>query len=123
MRFTQRTVILITVAIAGLASAATTMATAASASVAASTADAASCGVTATIPVGAGPIGVATDPKTNTIYVTNGPADTVSVINGNTNTVTARGQHGQQHGVGDRFLPPVTSAQAIEPRSNMPSNA
>jgi YVTN family beta-propeller protein len=29
------------------------------------------------------------DPMTNTIYVTNGPADTVAVINGNKNTVTA----------------------------------
>src|SRR5689334_8480592 len=89
MRSTQRMVIPLIAAVAGLASAATAMAPAASASVAAGTAGAGSCGVAATIPVGAGPIGVATDPRTNTIYVTNGPADTVSAISGNTNTVTA----------------------------------
>ncbi len=45
--------------------------------------------VTATIPVGGVPFGVAVDPKTNTIYVTNHFSDTVSVISGRTNTVTA----------------------------------
>ena len=44
--------------------------------------------VTATIPVGSGPFGVAANPKTGTIYVTNFD-NTVSVINGRTNTVTA----------------------------------
>jgi YVTN family beta-propeller protein len=45
--------------------------------------------VTATIPVGRIPQGVAADTKTNTIYVTNALGNTVSVISGRTNTVTA----------------------------------
>ena len=38
--------------------------------------------VTATIPVGSRPGGVAADPETGTIYVTNLASDTVSVIAG-----------------------------------------
>ena len=38
--------------------------------------------------VGAIPVGVAVNPNTNTIYVTNRADDTVSVIDGKTNTVT-----------------------------------
>jgi YVTN family beta-propeller protein len=47
--------------------------------------------VTATIPVGTyiSPLEVAVNPKTNTAYVTNSHGDTVSVISGRTNTVTA----------------------------------
>src|SRR5581483_6117175 len=52
--------------------------------------------VTATVPVGAEPVGVAADPTTHTVYVTNtgGATDavggnTVAVIDGITNTVTA----------------------------------
>jgi YVTN family beta-propeller protein len=45
--------------------------------------------VTATIPVGSGPEGVAADPAAGTVYVTNYGADTVSVINMATNAVTA----------------------------------
>ena len=47
--------------------------------------------VTATIKTGIGsnPRGVAVDPVTDTIYVTNQSSNTVSVINGATNTVTA----------------------------------
>ena len=45
--------------------------------------------VTDTIGVGAGPSAVAADPATDTVYVTNSAAGTVSVINGLTNTVTA----------------------------------
>jgi YVTN family beta-propeller protein len=47
--------------------------------------------VTATIPVGTyiSPLEVAVNPKTNTTYVTNSHGDTVSVISGRTNTVTA----------------------------------
>jgi YVTN family beta-propeller protein len=50
--------------------------------------------VTATVAVGDGPDAVAVHPKTHTIYVTNNgsvgaPGNTVSVINGRTNTVTA----------------------------------
>jgi YVTN family beta-propeller protein len=45
--------------------------------------------VTATIPVGSGPGGVAADRKTKTIYVANDFSSTVSVISGRTNTVTA----------------------------------
>ena len=42
-----------------------------------------------TIPVGLGPIRVATNPQTNTIYVTNNSDGTVSVINGKKNRVVA----------------------------------
>jgi YVTN family beta-propeller protein len=45
--------------------------------------------VTATIPVGNSPFGLAVNPATNTIYVGNGLDDTVSVIDGANNTVTA----------------------------------
>src|SRR5713226_428917 len=91
MRFTQRAVILATAAVAALAPAAATTAAAASASPAKSTADAAPpvIRVTATIPVGGFPVGVAADPRTNSIYVTNNFDNTVSVISGRTKTVTA----------------------------------
>src|SRR5690348_14355229 len=42
-----------------------------------------------TITVGSGPIAVAVNPKTDTIYVVNRGSNSVSVINGATNTVTA----------------------------------
>lgn len=45
--------------------------------------------MTATIPVGSGPLGVAADPLTNTVYIANVTDNTVSVINGKTNAVTA----------------------------------
>ena len=45
--------------------------------------------VTATVPVGNYPFGVAYDSANNDIYVTNQPSGDVSVINGSTNTVTA----------------------------------
>ena len=45
--------------------------------------------VTATIPVGSGPDGVAVDPAAGTVYVTNYGDGTVSVIDAATNTVTA----------------------------------
>jgi YVTN family beta-propeller protein len=45
--------------------------------------------VIATIPVGTVPMGVATTPRTNTIYVTNSVDNTVSVISGRTNKVVA----------------------------------
>src|SRR5579859_7805913 len=48
-----------------------------------------SISVIATIPVGASPDGVAANRKTDVVYVTDGSAGTVSVINGRTNTVTA----------------------------------
>ncbi len=41
------------------------------------------------VAVGGGPLGVAVDPGTRTIYVANGFDDTMSVIDGKTNTVTA----------------------------------
>jgi YVTN family beta-propeller protein len=44
--------------------------------------------VTATVPVGKSAFGVAVDPGTHTVYVTNG-LDTVSVIDASTRTVTA----------------------------------
>src|SRR5438876_8321881 len=45
--------------------------------------------VVATIPVGAEPYAVAVNPVTNKIYVANTGSDSVSVIDGNTNTVTS----------------------------------
>jgi DNA-binding beta-propeller fold protein YncE len=71
MRFTKRAVTVIAVTIAALAPLAVT--TTASASLALSTAQSgtAAISVTATIPVGASPVGVAVDPATNTIYVVN----------------------------------------------------
>ena len=45
--------------------------------------------VTATVPVGKGPVGVAVDPGTHTAYVANTGDGTVSVIDGSTRTVTA----------------------------------
>jgi len=45
--------------------------------------------VTATVPVGHKPIGVAVNPGTNRIYVANNHSDNVSVIDGETDTVTA----------------------------------
>jgi len=45
--------------------------------------------VTATIPVGSWPAGVAVNPLTNTIYVTNYGGPSLSIINGATNVVTA----------------------------------
>jgi YVTN family beta-propeller protein len=42
-----------------------------------------------TIPVGSGPYGVAVNPSTNTVYVANTSNNSVSVINGSTNTVTS----------------------------------
>ena len=51
---------------------------------------AASCfRVSATIHVAPEPFGVAVNLATNTIYVTNGNQNTVSVINGQTNKITA----------------------------------
>ena len=82
MRCTHAAVSLITVAIAALAPTASTVASAASA-------PAAPIKVTATIRVGRFPVGVAADPRTNTIYVANTLSNTVSVISGRTNTVTA----------------------------------
>src|SRR5262249_28772607 len=87
MRLNWRAVCLITVAITGL--------------VPVGAAAAASAGggpgngwkgcvtVTATIPVGRVPVAVAANPKTNTSYVANFGSTTVSVISGQTNTVTA----------------------------------
>src|SRR5215831_8923421 len=45
--------------------------------------------VVATIPVGTNPVGVAVNQHTNTVYVSNNNAGTVSVINASTNIVTA----------------------------------
>ena len=51
--------------------------------------DASTRTVTATVPVGKDPTGVAVDPGTHTVYVANHDDDTVSVIDGSTRTVTA----------------------------------
>ncbi|WP_167470689.1 YncE family protein [Mycobacterium innocens] len=45
--------------------------------------------VTTTVNAGKYPNGVAVDPGTHTVYVTNSLNDTVSVIDGSTHTVTA----------------------------------
>ena len=45
--------------------------------------------VTATIPVGNGPVGVAVNPSMGVVYVTSIKNGTVSVISGGSNTVTA----------------------------------
>ena len=45
--------------------------------------------VTATVPVGARPLGVAVNPLANTIYVANAHGHSVSVVNGQNNTVVA----------------------------------
>ena len=42
-----------------------------------------------TVSAGNGPIGVAVNPLTNTVYVANQNGNSVSVINGSTNTVTS----------------------------------
>ena len=51
--------------------------------------DAATRTVTATIPVGTDPVGVAADPAAGTVYVTNNGDSTVSVIDAATSAVTA----------------------------------
>ena len=56
---------------------------------AAAPAPAAAPAVTATIPVGIAPLGVGNNPVTNTVYVTNNGDNTVSVISGETQRVTA----------------------------------
>jgi YVTN family beta-propeller protein len=93
VRFTQGGALLTAVVITGLALAAPATAAAAPASSAQGTAKAAKgcITVTATIPVGTLSLlrGVAADPKTNTTYVANGFDNTVLVISGRTNTVTA----------------------------------
>jgi YVTN family beta-propeller protein len=63
----------------------------AAAGITAAPAAAASIGytVTATIGVGSGPEGVGVDPSTHTVYVANSNGNSVSVIDGTTNTVTA----------------------------------
>jgi YVTN family beta-propeller protein len=45
--------------------------------------------VIATVPVGVGAVGIAANPTTNRVYVTNGTDGTLSVIDGATNTVVA----------------------------------
>ena len=52
--------------------------------------------VTATIPVGSDPYGVAVDPAARTVYVANYGDDTVSVIDEATNTVTAHHPRGHR---------------------------
>src|SRR5216683_689259 len=91
MKRPRRAVILITAAMAAIGPAATTAAAVASVSRGRSTAQAvtAHIGVTATIRVGRFPVGVAVNPRTDTIYVANANSGTVSVISGRTNTVTA----------------------------------
>jgi YVTN family beta-propeller protein len=91
MKRPQRSVVLITVAIAAIGPAVTTAAAVASVSRGRSTAQVvtAHVRVTATISVGRFPVGVAVNPRTDTTYVANANSGTVSVISGRTNSVTA----------------------------------
>jgi len=74
----------------GATAAATVIATAALALTAGAVPASAAGGytVTATIPVGSGPIGVAVDPAAGSVYVANYSSDSASVIDEATNTVT-----------------------------------
>jgi YVTN family beta-propeller protein len=96
MRTVQRTAALL-LTLAGLTPVAS-IAPAASASPVLS-ADAASNSirVTATIPVGDGPFGAAVNPQTGKIYVANRFSNTVSVIDGHANQVTATIPAGTGH--------------------------
>ena len=87
MRLTQRAMIPVTVAVAGLA---LVPATRCAAAPSAQTTDrlASNCMITATIAVGS-PNGVAVNPNTDIIYVASGYGESVSVISGRTNKVTA----------------------------------
>jgi len=85
MRHTQGAVTLIMAAIAALGPTASTAASAASAA----SAHPARIRVTATIPVGHLPFGVAASTRTDMIYVANFHSRTVSVISGRTNRVVA----------------------------------
>ena len=91
MGHSRHAVILVTTALAVLTPAATATAAAASGRPARNPTQAVSAHVRvkATIAVGSQPIGVATDPRTNRIYVANAASGTVSVINGRTDTVVA----------------------------------
>ena len=94
MRFTQRAIIVVSVAIAGLAPAATTMAATPLVSAGAGAAQPGRhcLQVTATIPLGRVTWEVSVNPKTGTAYVADGGK--VSVISGRTNKVTATVQVG-----------------------------
>lgn len=89
MRLTQRAVIVVSLAFAGLVPATATMAATAPAGAGLAYVGNHCLQVTATIPVGTAPFGVAVNPKTGTIYLANTGDDTVSVINGRTSTVAA----------------------------------
>ena len=90
MRLIPHAAVCVTAVVASLAPAAI-MTTTASASPAKRTAQpgTAAIHITATIPVGTQPSGIAVNPRTNTIYVANRVDGTVSVISGRTNTVVA----------------------------------
>jgi YVTN family beta-propeller protein len=94
MRSVQRAAV-VAAAIALFAPAAATSAASATAAGNTPRAAAATPKVTATIPVGGAPVGVATNPRTNKIYVSNNADSTVSVISGRTNAVVATIPFGQ----------------------------
>src|SRR5215469_5755996 len=110
MKGPRRAVIVVTAAIAALGPAATAAGAVASVSRGGTPARAAAghVRVTATIGVGRFPVGVAVNPRTDTIYVANANSGTMSVISGRTSTVTAT------VGVGGRFPAGV----AANPRTN-----
>jgi DNA-binding beta-propeller fold protein YncE len=80
MRFTHGVVCLITVATAGLVPMVTAAGVSPSSVRGAADETKGCIKVTATIPVGSGASGVAADPKTSTVYVTNKTDGTVSVL-------------------------------------------
>jgi YVTN family beta-propeller protein len=70
-----------------------------------------------TIPVGLGPVRVATNPQTNTIYVTNSGDGTVSVINGKKNKVVATIPFGvMPQGIATN--PQTNTVYAVDPHTN-----
>ena len=72
--------------------------------------------VTATVPAGKNPNGVAVDPSTHTAYVANSDDNAVSVIDGSTRTVTATVPVGKNpHGVA---VDPVTHTVYVANRDD-----
>jgi YVTN family beta-propeller protein len=87
MKFTQRGIVLISLALAGLAPSAASLASTSPAAGHSMTRTANQCiQVTATIPLARASGGIAVNPKTDTIYVASGQ-DKVHLISGQTNTV------------------------------------
>jgi YVTN family beta-propeller protein len=74
--------------------------------------------VSATVPVGLGPVGVAVKPDSGKVYVANEGANTVSVIDTATNTVIATIPVGNAPDAFGMFIQPPTPRFAGVPGSN-----